>query len=54
MQIGTPIDLRDRLEAFPAQTRQTIGDLTRDCEAAVQGGIDSINAENDAPGAELF
>jgi len=54
MQIGTPIDLRDRLEAFQAQTRQTIGDLTRDCEAAVQGGIDSINAENDAPGAELF
>ena len=54
VQIGTPIDLRERLEPFQAQARETIADLTRDCEAAVQGGINSINASNEAPGAALF
>ena len=54
VQLGTPLDLRERLESFRSESRQTIGDLTRDCEAAVQSGIDEINAGNEAPGAGLF
>jgi len=54
VQLGTPLDLRERLESFRSGTRQTIADLTRDCEAAVQSGIDEINTGNDAPGAGLF
>ena len=54
VQLGNPIDLRERLEPFRSKARQTIADLTRDCEAAVQSGIDDINASNDALGAQLF
>ena len=54
VQLGTPLDLRERLESFRSGARQTIADLTRDCEAAVQSGIDEINAGNEAPGAGLF
>ncbi len=54
VQLGNPIDLRERLEPFRSKARQTIAGLTRDCEAAVQSGIDDINASNDALGAQLF
>ena len=54
VQLGNPIDLRERLEPFRSKARQTIADLTRDCEAAVQSGIDDINASNDALGSQLF
>jgi len=54
VQLGNPIDLRERLEPFRSKARQTIADLTQDCEAAVQSGIDDINASNDALGAQLF
>ena len=54
VQLGNPIDLRERLEPFRSKARQTIADLTQDCEAAVQSGIDDINATNDALGAQLF
>ena len=54
VEIGTPLDLRDRLEPFHSKARQAIGDLTRDCEAAVQSGLDAINAGNDSVGARLF
>ena len=54
VQLGAPIDLRERLDPFQAQARETIAELTRDCETAVQDGINSINASNEAPGAALF
>lgn len=54
VQLGNPIDLRERLEAFRSKARQTISGLTQDCEAAVQSGIDDINASNEALGAQLF
>ncbi|HCQ37758.1 MAG TPA: hypothetical protein DIV39_01270 [Verrucomicrobiales bacterium] len=54
VQLGTPIDLRERLGSFQSQARQTIAALTRDCESAVQEGINSINSTNEAPGAALF
>ena len=54
VQLGNPIDLRERLEAFRSKARPTIANLTQDCEGAVQAGIDDINASNDAPGAQPF
>ncbi|HJM63002.1 MAG: hypothetical protein CMN05_06920 [Roseibacillus sp.] len=54
VQLGTPIDLRERLDPFQARAREAIAELTRDCETAVQDGINSINASNEAPGAALF
>ena len=54
VKFGTPLDLRERLEPFEAKARRAISDLTHDCEAAVQSGLDEINAENNSPGAELF
>lgn len=54
VQLGAPLDLREWLEPFQSAARQTITQLTRDCEAAVQAGIDEINTGNEAPGAELF
>jgi len=54
VQLGTPIDLRERLGSFQSQARQTIAALTRDCESAVQEGINSINSTNETPGAALF
>ena len=54
VQIGTPIDLREHLEAFQMKARPAIGKLTRDCEAAVQAGIDAINSSNEELGASPF
>ena len=54
VQIGDPIDLRDRLGAFQTKARAAIGELTSACEAAVQSGIDALNAGNVLPGAEPF
>ena len=52
--LGIKMGLRERLEAFRSKARQTISGLTQDCEAAVQSGIDDINASNEALGAQLF
>ena len=54
VQLGTPIDLRDRLEAFQGKARQAIGGLTEKCENAVQSGIDAINASNEEVGGTPF
>ena len=54
VQIGTPMDLRERLEPFQDKARHTIADLTRDCEMAVQSGLNEINSGNETPGTELF
>ena len=54
VQLGTPIDLRERLSSFQSQAREAITELTSDSEAAVQDGINTINASNEAPGAALF
>ncbi len=54
VEIGTPIDLRSRLDAFAAEAREAVRELTGDCEAAVQAGVDRLNQDNALPGAEFF
>ncbi len=54
VQIGTPIDLRERLADFREGARDAIQDLTDVCEAGVQGGVDRLNSTNDEPGAQPF
>ncbi|NIP97396.1 MAG: 1-acyl-sn-glycerol-3-phosphate acyltransferase [Akkermansiaceae bacterium] len=54
IQIGAPIDLRTRLDAFRADARGAIAELTELCEAEVQAGIDAINSSNQEPGSEPF
>jgi len=49
-----PIDLGARLEAFGKGARRAVQELTRDTEAAVQEGLDAINAENGHAGGERW
>ncbi len=48
--IGAPIDVRDHLGA---KSRDAIAALTDEMERCVQGGIDTLNELNDAPGRRL-
>jgi len=52
-RFGQPINVTDRLEAFGRGARQAMAALTAEAEAAVQQGVDAINAENTMPGGRL-
>ena len=52
--VNQPIDLTNYLEAYQAESRATMEQLTKACEQAVQAGLDEMNALNTLPGAELF
>lgn len=54
VRIGCPIDLREHLAGFQARARGAIAELTGQCEAAVQEGMDAINGMNDAEGGRRF
>ncbi len=50
VRFGEPIDVTDRLAT--GKQRAVVHAVTRDAEAAVQAGVDAINAELQSPGAE--
>ncbi len=52
--VNEPIDLTSYLEAFQKNSRNTMAQLTRDCEASLQSGLDEMNELNTHPGGELF
>jgi 1-acyl-sn-glycerol-3-phosphate acyltransferase len=52
VKVGEPIDVSEILENAGGKLRNAVGELTKATEAAVQSGIDEINADNDAPGAK--
>ena len=52
--VNEPIDLTIYLEAFRKNSRNTMEQLTRDCEASLQSGLDEMNELNTHPGGELF
>lgn len=54
VNVGEPIDLSERLEAFSAKARAAVNELTLEMERAVQDGIDAANASNSAPGGDMF
>ena len=52
--VGEPINLTQRLDAFSTRARSAVNDLTLDMERSVQDGLDSANESNTAPGGEQF
>jgi hypothetical protein len=54
VRIGEPVDLGALVERFADDTRGTVHDVTERLEAAVQRGVDELNAGNPHPGAELL
>lgn len=51
VQFGEPVNLADYLGG---KSRQVLPELTRQFEAAVQGGLDELAAQNDSPGGMLL
>ena len=51
VRIGVPIEAGDFLAAADGDMRQAISSLTENMQSTVQGGVDALNAGNDAPGA---
>ncbi len=54
MHINAPIDLRDWMERYAGKARTAMQDLTAELERSVQAGVDHLNADNSAPGAEPY
>jgi 1-acyl-sn-glycerol-3-phosphate acyltransferase len=54
VKIGTPIDLRSRIDAFNQKSRDAVRELTATCESASQSGVDELNAKNDRLGSQSF
>lgn len=52
--IHAPLSVRDFLDAANGKMRAAIPALTEAMSDRVQSGIDSLNAKNDAPGAQLL
>ena len=52
--IGTPIDLRSRINSDGKIERNSIAKLTEDLERSIQDDISKINKKNDSIGNELF
>ncbi len=52
--IGTPIDLRSRINSDGKIGRNSIAKLTEDLERSIQDDISKINKKNDSIGNELF
>jgi 1-acyl-sn-glycerol-3-phosphate acyltransferase len=53
VRFNAPIDVSERL-ASGAKQKQLIGQITAEMHAAVQGGVDAINARNQLPGASIW
>ena len=54
VKIGTPIDLRDRIDAYSQKARDAVRELTATCESASQSGVNELNAKNDRLGSQSF
>ncbi|MEC8929358.1 MAG: 1-acyl-sn-glycerol-3-phosphate acyltransferase [Verrucomicrobiota bacterium] len=54
MRFGRPINVSRRMADYEREPRRAMEAFTRDCERAVQEGIDQLNAANPCPGGELY
>jgi hypothetical protein len=54
VEFGEPIRLEHHLAAYARDARGTVGALTGELEAAIQGGLDHLNDGNPYAGAEAF
>jgi len=54
VRMAEPIRLSERVDGTPGKPRQIVEKLARECEAAVQAGIDVTNRSNPHPGAQPY
>jgi hypothetical protein len=54
VEIGEPINLRDRLDSYASNARKCVSELTALAESRIQTGLDSINTTNTAIGSTRF
>lgn len=54
VEIGEPINLRDRLDSYASNARKCVSELTALAESRIQTGLDSINTTNTAMGSTRF
>lgn len=54
VRLGEPIDLGEYLDVGGAKRRDAVQQLTQQCQAAVQAGVDDINSRIQLPGSNLI
>jgi len=52
--VNEPINLAACLDGSKTKLRDQVEQLTRECEASIQSGLDEMNALNTHPGGDLF
>lgn len=54
VRLGTPIDLSQFLDGSGGKRRDTVQQVTQQCQSAVQAGLDALNARIHQPGSQLI